>query len=249
MKMSRVHSFGFGLSLPFRALRLIWKEKTLLALCMLPLFISAAVMIGLLSVIKTALTAWVFQGIATLGWDPTGTVATILSILIWVAITLGGAFLFSALIAAIAAPFNDFIAEQTESRATPPLPPVPSTPFWKRLRFVWIDVLKTVAAVAASLTLLLLSWVPLLNFVLFVLNALLMTFQYTSYQQTRRGMGLSDGARFLFQHFYACFGFGSCLLLLYAIPIFSALTLPLAVVGGTLLVARAQDVAGFPRLR
>ncbi|MCR4313075.1 MAG: hypothetical protein NUV58_02410, partial [Candidatus Roizmanbacteria bacterium] len=73
----------------------------------------------------------------------------------------------------------------------------------------------------------------------------LVTFQYISYPQTRRDVGIRQGAKFLWHHIYACTGFGSIFLLLFAIPFLSSFVLPLAVIGGTLLAARAP---GSPQL-
>jgi uncharacterized protein involved in cysteine biosynthesis len=74
-------------------------------------------------------------------------------------------------------------------------------------------------------------------------------FQYTSYPQTRRQERLGHGVWFLLRHAWACSGFGATITLLYAVPFVSSLALPVAVVGGTLLVARAGAGATMPRLR
>jgi len=94
-----------------------------------------------------------------------------------------------------------------------------------------------------------LAWIPVVNVAAFFLTCVLICFQYTSYPQTRRGVGIKDGVRFLFQYFYSCLGFGMVLIALFSVPFFSCFMLPLAVVGGTLLVARAQKIPELPLLR
>ena len=72
-----------------------------------------------------------------------------------------------------------------------------------------------------------------------VLALLLLTFQYVSYPQTRRGENLGTSLAFLGRHFWACLGWGASMTVLFMIPLLSAFMLPIAVVGGTLLYARS----------
>jgi uncharacterized protein involved in cysteine biosynthesis len=82
----------------------------------------------------------------------------------------------------------------------------------------------------------------------FAVAFLLVMFHYI-YPQTRRGLGFRYGLGFLWRHAYACLGFGASISFLFAIPFASSFALPLAVVGGTLLVARAQLHPSLSRLR
>ena len=111
---------------------------------------------------------------------------------------------------------------------------------------IFIDIVKSIASAGVGIIALLLSWVPIVNIFAFALAFLLVAFQYISYPQTRRGIGLIDGAGFLRRHFFASVGFGTTVTILYMIPFLSSFMLPLAVVGGTLLVARA---GGSPALK
>jgi uncharacterized protein involved in cysteine biosynthesis len=118
--------------------------------------------------------------------------------------------------------------------------------FTAKLRLILIDLGKSVAAAVATFGAILLSWVPVLNFAAFALAFLLVCFQYISYPQTRRGQGIREGLKFLLHHPFACLGFGASLTFLFSIPLVSSLCFPMAVVGGTLLVARSQrGAAGF----
>jgi CysZ protein len=149
----------------------------------------------------------------------------------------------------VAAPLNDTLAARTERHAVPPLPPPPRDRPGGQLRLIWIDLVKTIAATVVGFAAMALALVPVVNAGCVVAVCLLVCFQYISYPQTRRHVGLVSGARFLVRHAWACTGFGAAVSALFAIPILQSLALPLAVVGGTLLVARAPGDAHLPPLR
>jgi uncharacterized protein involved in cysteine biosynthesis len=120
------------------------------------------------------------------------------------------------------------------------MPAPPELPWTAKIRLIGIDLVKSVFAGIAAIIALLVSWIPGLNLIAFFVSFLLIAFQYVSYPQTRRNLPLREGLAFLRRHTFACAGFGLAMSLLFAIPVVSAFCLPLAVVGGTLLVARAS---------
>ncbi len=150
-------------------------------------------------------------------------------------------FVFTSSI--VASPFNDILAERTEKFTEIPLPHVAGKTLKQHAYLIGIDVFKTVITFSVTVFAIVFFWVPVLNIFAFILAFLLVTFQYISYPQTRRSIGLRQGAKFLWCHIYACAGFGAVLSFLFAIPFLSSFVLPLAVVGGTLLVARAQGAS------
>ncbi len=150
-------------------------------------------------------------------------------------------FVFTSSI--VASPFNDILAERTEKFTEIPLPHVTGKTLKQHAHLIGIDVFKTVITFSVTVFAIVFFWVPVLNIFAFILAFLLVTFQYISYPQTRRSIGLRQGAKFLWYHIYACAGFGAVLSFLFAIPFLSSFVLPLAVVGGTLLVARAQGAS------
>lgn len=239
MITKRIQSFTYGLFLPFEALKLILSRPSLLAWSILPLSLTLV----LYYYVVGGLIDWAQGSLWGLleGWgiDPQTWWAWIFLILTKIILLLVGALTFAFTSSIVASPFNDFLAERTERFATPALPPVKDASLRQQIRIIFIDLGKAIAAGIASLAALLLSWVPFLNLIAFVLMFLLITFQYTSYPQTRRGVKLGEGAGFLFRHLFACCGFGFSTSLLFAIPFVGSFALPLAVVGGTLLVARA----------
>ncbi|MFZ9595488.1 MAG: EI24 domain-containing protein, partial [Bdellovibrionia bacterium] len=123
---------------------------------------------------------------------------------------------------------------------TPPLSPVEKQGWGSQFKLLGIDLMKSMAATFSTGMLFLFALFPGLNLLALVFSSLLMTFQYLSYPQTRRGETLSDGLRFLWRHFLPCLGLGMTLIFLFSIPLLSSFTLPLAVVSGTLLYGNQQ---------
>jgi uncharacterized protein involved in cysteine biosynthesis len=202
-----------------------------------------------LSHIQNIIAPWIIPLLSTWGLDPSGWFVLVLIFFTKIFLFLFAAMTFSYAATLIACPFNDFLAERAEPHATPPLKPAAPQSISAKIKLILIDLLKTAAAVSVSLISLLLSWIPILNFFALILTFLLFTFQYISYPQTRRGLGVREGILFLKKHFFACLGFGSVTALLFSIPLVSCFVLPLAVVGGTLLFARAQETSNLPSLR
>ena len=158
---------------------------------------------------------------------------------------LGFAFTSSV----IASPFNDRLAARAEPHATPPLPMVPPATGARQLELVLLDLAKSLATAVAAVVALLVAWIPIVNLLSFAAAFQLVAFQYLSYPQTRRGIGLGAGALFLWRHPWACAGFGLAIAVLFALPVVSSLALPMAVVGGTLLAARGPGDARTAGLR
>lgn len=233
----RLHSFWFGLTLPIRAFRFIFSHPVLVFWSVLPIGLTLL----LSGFLIKSLQEWAQQRLLILltGWglSPEGWLAWIALAFSQILLFLVAALSFSFVAGIAAAPFNDFLAENTERWASPKLSPVPQSRGW--LRLVGLDVVKTIIATAAMIVAFALSFVPVIGFVAVGAIFLLMTFQYISYPQTRRGHGLGEGFRFIARHLFACLGFGLGFTFLFSIPLVSSLALPLAVVGGTLLVARA----------
>jgi CysZ protein len=242
-----MRSFWFGLTLPFTALCLIVSKPVLLFWSALPVALTltlyAFVIVRAQHLARLALE----HRFESWGWDAHGWGAWLVSVFASVLLLLVSAFTFSAIASVVASPFNDFLAERAE-RFTP-LPKVTSKGAGAKARLILIDLAKTLAAAVATVFALVLSWVPGLNIVAFAVAFLLIAFQYISYPQTRRGIGIGGGVKFLLLHPLACVGFGAALGALFAVPIVSSLSIPLAVVGGTLLVGRAEGGAGDFRLR
>jgi uncharacterized protein involved in cysteine biosynthesis len=238
-----IRSFVYGLSLPARSARLLLSKPKLLGLALLPASITVALYWLLLGKFIAWLKPQAFALFQHWGVDPNGWTAGALLFLAQIAIVVAAVLAFSGLCALVAVPFNDFLAEAAERHTEPPLPHTPPLSAARAARAMWIDFCKTLAALVLQVAALFASWLPIINGVAWVLGCLLVTFQFISYPQTRRGIGFRGGASFVGRHVFACLGFGMVYLLLFSIPWFTPVVLPLAVVGGTLLVARAPGSA------
>jgi uncharacterized protein involved in cysteine biosynthesis len=228
-----------GATLPLRSVQLILRQRSLAAWSLVPIAITLILYVFLVRYLQGEAFRVVGDYLAARGWHPEGWLTWVIRALSFLVIFIVSALTFSFVATVAASPFNDFLAERTEAFARPALAPVGAQPLTLKIRLVAIDVAKSVAAAVAGIAAILMSWIPLVNLAAFAVSFLLVTFQFISYPQTRRGQGLGEGIGFLWRHLYACLGFGAVTSFFLAIPILSCLATPVAVVGGTLLVARA----------
>ncbi len=244
---SWIYSFSFGFFLPIKALKLILKNKKLLFWSVLPLILTLLISIYGVGELKEYFVRIGMHYLSQYGFKE-GAISTQAAIfLIKLILFVLAAITFSFLAGIIASPFNDLLAELTEPHCRPRLEKLPAPQNWRdRLRPIGIDIAKTVIVTFLQIVCLFFAvvviWIPGLNILLMLLTFWLLSFQFISYPQTRRSEGLSEGVRFLFRHALACAGFGASVGMLFALPLISAFAMPLAVVGGTLLYARAKDL-------
>jgi uncharacterized protein involved in cysteine biosynthesis len=246
---SRRASLRFGATLPWRAARLVARTPGLLLWSVLPIVVTLVLYyqgIGFLIDRAQALLAGWF---VDWGLEPGGLLFWALELMTRSVLLLVAAVSFAFASSVVASPFNDRLALATERHARPPLPAAAPAGAEAQLRVIALDLLKATAAGVASLVALLVAWIPVVNLFSFAAAFLLVCFQYLSYPQTRRGVGLRAGLAFLWRHVWSCAGFGASVSVLFALPILSSLALPLAVVGGTLLAARCPGGDGRLPLR
>jgi CysZ protein len=221
----------------------------MLTLSVLPIAVTAALYVFVIGFFVDAIRGAVLGSALGLGLDPGGTPITLLGWITDLLLLVAGAVTFSLMAAAVASPFNDALALRAERHGDPPLPPVPGRGLERQLELVVLDVVRNALAALAAAAALFLWWLPFVNLFWIVLAFALVAFQYVSYPQNRRGIGLLAGLAFLGRHRWSAVGLGASLTVLFAIPILSSAVLPLAVVSGTLLVARAQPRPDRPALR
>lgn len=238
--MSFAARFTAGFLTPIAAIRLLKKRRAILLLALLPLLASIALYSFGFTHFQSALDAWI-ANLTTSSWfaehpwaaSALDTVGQILFVVVAI-------LSFNWITTLVAVPINDWLAERTERHTEPPI--ALNEPF--RLTFLVrttaIDLAKTALAGVLTFLAFAVSWIPVLNIAAFVASQLLITFQYISYPQTRRRMGFRTSARWVLGAFPECFGFGLVHFALFLIPGVSALVLPLAVIGGTILFARVE---------
>ncbi len=246
-KKSLLLDFAMGLGTPLIAFKTLLIRPRLWLATLIPWLISGTLAWFLMSQ-AVLLGAWILATVA--GWlgisAATGAGHLIALVLGWVVTAIAwvaGALLMTWLSAIVALPFADWLAELAERYSEPPLAPATQLSGWftrAHLRRFKIDLFKTAAGAIWSLAGLVLSAVPVLGILGACLLALGLSFQFLSYPQTRRAMGLGASITYLVRELPACLGFGLVLLAGFAIPFFSAFIFPLAVIGGTQLFGRLE---------
>ncbi len=237
---SHFESFLFGFTLPFQSFGLIVRRPKLLAWSIIPILITVFFYVYLIAYVQSGAAQILSNALASHGINPEGWFAHLVIFLIKILAFIISIITFSFVSSAVACPFNDFLAEASEGYTSPPLARIPSQGWLQKGRLIALDLFKTGIATALNLIALLVSWIPLINILALIATFLIISFQFLSYPQTRRGQGVREGALFIVRNFFACVGFGASVSLLFAIPILSSLSLPLAVVGGTLLFAKSS---------
>lgn len=236
-----ISQLWFGLTLPARAMRLIFSKPKLLAWSIFPIVITTALSIFVLYRFQDATQAAMLRYFEVWGLPQEGWVAIAATVAVRILLFFAGALTFSFAATLIASPFNDFLAEATESYLPRALSPVTLTGWRIKARLLAIDGAKALATLAFGVLALLLSWVPVLNVIAFALTFTLLAFQFLSYPQTRRGHGLTRSLRFVARNWPAVLGFGAAQIFLFSVPFLSAFFLPLAVVGGTVLFGEYSE--------
>ena len=155
-------------------------------------------------------------------------------------------FIFSWVFILISIPFSDPLAEETEKilGIHPSIrnPEERSVSFFKMLV---IDFMKTLFVIflqiGVLMTTLLFFWMPGVQIIAFIINAWLLAFQFLSYPQTRRGLGVFQSFKILGGRPMIVWTFGAVASAFYFVPYVSAFLTPLAVVAGTVLYARLES--------
>lgn len=238
--MKYLNDIKIGFLLPFQSLLKILTTPRLMVWSLIPVSLTALAYIQIIGKINLAFKTALPHGLSYLGLSQNHWLGMSLVIMTKIILVMISAFTFSFVSTLIASPFNDFLAEATERQLGIFIVDAP-TGFLFKARIILIDVTKTIVTTVMGILAILISWVPALNIIALMTAWLLFCFQFISYPQTRRGVGLVHGARFLIQNFLICVSFGASLSICFAIPFFSILMLPAAVVGGTVLFGMKME--------
>ncbi|PKO16062.1 hypothetical protein CVU37_11960 [candidate division BRC1 bacterium HGW-BRC1-1] len=245
-------SIGFveGFFTPLRAWTYIVRHPSVWPLCVLPLVINVAVVVGV----------WMWTGgfaERLLGDAFTGTT--------WLADVLRGFVvlltfllrLFLLLVAFVvvgsmaSAPFNDVLSERVDRAITGWSDEQPFSAKGLMRSFVRTPIMefrRLMVYALITVVLFVLSFIPLLAaFTLpaqIGVSAAFFALDQLSYPLERRGIwALREKFAYVRRHARASFGFGWALTLIFLVPLVNFLFIPVAVVGGTLLFARIEEAA------
>ncbi len=218
-----IPEFFSGCVIPFRALSLLIRSPRLWFWAALPTLVTATAYFLLfrefLEWLKPLLPVWVTYSLGGI-------------------VLLVGIFFFTTASTLIAGPLYDLLSERAENLIQ--LPPVPANEqglqAWPR--HLSIDLVKSFFALLGYALSLAFSWVPILNLFSVLISCLLITYQFVSYAQTRRGIGPLQAVRLLLADWPRAFGMGLVLAFPLAIPIVSFFVLPTAIVSGVMFSKR-----------
>tara|TARA_B100000446_G_scaffold40601_2_gene36242 strand:- start:24630 stop:25364 length:735 start_codon:yes stop_codon:yes gene_type:complete len=147
---------------------------------------------------------------------------------------------FSVITNIIAAPFYGILADRTEALikghgADPePLAKMIPRTLGREMVKLWYFIVRGIAIFILTL---ILSWIPLVNFlvpvIVFVWGAWTMAIQYVDYTADNHQLAFSNMRECLAAKKYSSIGFGGLVMIGTMIPLANIIILPIAVVGGT----------------
>ncbi len=247
--MRYLREFGWGLTLPLRAVALIFRNPKLWPWVLLPTVITIAAYYFVWADIflpwQSSISDSSANALAGLfGVDGFANVKSGLQILInillaaffWIVALL----MFSSLSNLATLPVNDFLAEAVEPLCTPALSRDYPGGIIGFLKALWVDLRKSVVSMAIMVVTFIFSWIPIMNIVAILLVALALTLQYSGYASTRRGLGVRRSIALIFTTLPMSLGLGIACMVLLTVPLLKLLIPSVAVVAGTMLFARAS---------
>lgn len=237
--------FASGFASFFRGFVLLARTPRLWPFALAPFFIGIAIMVsGFFWAIGNlpALMQGLLFKIESLTATYFPFVYGVVMILVWPAFLMALLYAVFLLAMLIASPFHAVLAE----RSLIALTVLKNEPFqfmrWLRstVHMIVVSVLKVLIFTVVGLALFVLSFIPLVNFVAGFGFLLVITFDCTDFSFEALQMGLRARLRYFFSNFMRFSGFAAALGLVFLVPGFNFLLMPVAVVGGSDLVSRKQ---------
>lgn len=175
-------------------------------------------------------------------WWIIGALQTLLHWLVSLVLVFSLAFLFTLLANLIGAPFNGLLAERVEAHLVGEV--TRDAPSWLTLvksvpRLMMSEMSKLVYLVICIVPLLILQFVPLINFIapflLFLFGAWMFALEYLDYPMGNNGALFRDIRKTMRKRRKVAYGFGSGVALFSSVPIINLFIMPVAVAGATAL--------------
>lgn len=230
---SKFKDFLKGIVTPIRAVGVIFSSPKLLTLSALPILTTCIILALIFYALMAGLWTWITGYFTGFFADyQTGLMVAFAAIaaimFIYVSINT-----VAILISFFSSPFNDILAEATERSMG--VPEVPGFSAGRALRVLILDLRKTLLALIISLSLSIGLLIPFVGIAAFLAIALLNTFTFVTYPQSRRMLGVRDSFKWVMRNVPTSLGFGLTTTFLFSIPVINLFALPISVVGGTLL--------------
>ncbi len=238
-----ISGFARGISYPLRAVKLFRQKPSLLRYLIIPFFINLLVFTatvyfgidlfeGLLETYAPTTSVWYGAILFYLAW----LVAFLLtSVVVFFSFTVVGNL--------IASPFNELLSEHAEILFTNAKNDCKFSlkQFLKESHnAIIVEIKKLTIFVVGMCLLLLINFIPGIGSLIYAVLApaftlVFLAIEYMAFVLMRKQMNFADQRRYIFHHPVMMFGFSCGVFLMLAIPFVQFFSIPLAVVGATLL--------------
>jgi len=235
---SFVKRFANGFSYGTRSLSLLKSDAGLKGLTAVPVLLTALSLMTFLYWTLSSVPTWLITFLPEVG-SPWIQVAEglvwVVGLISAVMISFLGTLLVSRI---IGLPFYSFMAERSlkllSNEAPPPLSFSKQISFAARMFFV--SLLRTAVLLPVLFLLVVASLIPGVQLVAAALSMLIAAFDFSDYALEAKGIALTSRFKFLKANFYEFAGFSVFVGMIFFIPIVNVFLLPLAVLGGSVLV-------------
>ncbi len=241
-----VGRFLAGACYPFHGLKLIFSDKRILLLSIVP-FIFTLVVYSVLFIISISLVDNIANLLIEPGtwWRSILRWAMMISLPVILLVLLVFTYAFVSFV--IAAPFYEFLSAAVEKKLAGE---VKEEPF--SLRNLVVDIWRALidSAILLIIELFVLAFGlvfgPVSMIMCFVISALLMALENLDHVMGRRRMKFAEKIRYAGRNFWTMLGFGLIVLSGLLIPFLGVLFLPMGVAGGTKLFCDIQSELESP---
>ncbi len=232
-----------GFFYPFRAIKIILSDWRIARLAILPFVINLILFALFFSFFNIYLYDWITQTVFSGDdlawyWDTLYLLAGILLFIVSIGIVFFG-FVIIGLV--VAAPFNDFLSSAVEKKLTGKVRETKMSIVEMGFFVLKNESRKMAIILVIQLLLMALNLVPGFGQAAFLVlmplfMACVMAFEFTGYTLDRRGFTFAEKRKYIFSSPGLFLGFGLAVASTLLLPIINFALLPLAVVGGTMLV-------------
>lgn len=232
-----------GMAYPFRGARMLWGDRRLLTLAMLPFALCLLLYVGFFAaVVLLADDAADLVIRPGTWWRDVLHAALVFTFPILFLIVAAFTYTISCFV--VAGPLYEWLSAGVERRVLGEAAEEPFT-----LRNMLVDLARGLghglAILLVELVVLVagLLLVPVTTVLAVLASAVLLAAEYLEYPMERRRMSLRSRRQFVRRHFWELMGLGLPLLAGLAVPLVGVLSLPFGVVGGTLLFLELEGRA------
>jgi len=238
-----IRKLGTGFLTYFRSLAVIKKRPSLLKFVLIPMLINIAVYVGVIYFASTHFGTVMDWFISTPSVWYTYVLYYAVAVVLVVSYSLTVVLSFTIVGNLIAAPFNDLLSGNVAGREGGLVVQESGgglTQFFSDAkRVIFIEMKKMILLIVVGLGSLFLNLIPLLGIVSSIIAVILLAFEYIDYNFSREMWPVRKRMVFIKDHLFESIGFGFAVGLGLVIPLLNFFSIPMAVIGGTLLFSKS----------